>query len=150
MCCSQCGSHLADEALFCSQCGRKNAPVTTDAHNSSVHDTPQDSVLIEGLCNRVKNAMYVENGRAALTNTRFIYYKHNVAKTLAIGFLVNLTKGEIDIELPISEIDHIEDGRQGVSKTILLFTKAGEKYNFYFTKREEWKAAFEHVMRKNI
>jgi len=101
---------------------------------------------MEGLCNRVKSKLFVQNGKGMLTNKRFVYFKHGFGKIMVMGALVNLTQGDIDFEIPISDIDHLEDGRQGVSKTIKVFTKAGEMYHFYFTKREHWIIAFQNVL----
>jgi hypothetical protein len=94
---------------------------------------------MQGLCNRVKSKLYVQNGKAMLTNKRFIYLKHSFAKILLMGALVNLTSGDIDFDISLSDILNIEDGRQGFSKPIIINMKDGSKYNFYFTNREEWK-----------
>lgn len=65
---------------------------------------------------------------------------------MVIGALVNLTKGSYDFDIPITDILSIEDGRQGISKTIVINTKNGEKYNFYVTKREEWKICIQSTI----
>ena len=103
---------------------------------------------MSGLCNRVKNAFFVQNGSALLTNKRFIYMKHSLPKTFVLGAFVNLTKGDFEFDIPISQILSIEDGKQGISKTIMINTVDGLKYNFYFTKREEWKIAFGNLLKK--
>ena len=132
MYCSNCGAQVSDNASFCQQCGTKLSgfPCQTDA---------TEKIIMKGLCNRVKSAIMVQNGNAILTNRRFIYMKHAIAKTMIVGAFVNLTKGSYDFEIPLQDIAKIEDGRQGISKTIIIYTKSGEKYNFYFSKREEWK-----------
>lgn len=150
MYCSSCGFQLSDGSAFCSSCGKSIAQNMPDTHNQAEEDGRQEVVLIESVCNRVKNAMNVQNGKAALTNERFIYFKHNAAKVMALGLLVNLTRGDIDIEIPLSDIDRLEDGRQGVSKTIHIYTKSGEHYHFYFTKREEWRAALEQAIQQRL
>lgn len=131
MYCSNCGAELASNSLFCSKCGSKiSDPVE--------HKEPE-TILMKGLCNRVKSALFVQNGSAILTNKRFIYLKHSLAKTMAVGAFINLTKGSYDFDIPLTDISSIEDGRQGISQTIIINTRNGEKYNFYVTKREEWK-----------
>ncbi len=81
-----------------------------------------------------------------LTNKRFIYSKHSLAKIAAIGVLVNLTKGSFDFDIPISEISGLRDGRQGVSKTIIITTKSGDEFNFYFSDRERWIIEFNNLI----
>lgn len=145
MFCIKCGTKLPDGTIFCSNCGTR---VQSEVQSSEVQKSESnlnqpEKVLMQGLCNRVKSKIHVQNGKAMLTNHRFIYLKHSFAKILAIGVFVNLTSGNIDFDIPLSDIESIEDGRQGISKTIKINTKSGEKYNFYFTKREEWKIAIQ-------
>lgn len=106
----------------------------------------QEKIIMQGICNRVKNPLFVQNGKAMLTDKRFIYLKHGVLKTLAIGALVNITSGEVDFEIPISEISSVEHGKQGLSKTIIINTRQGEKYSFVFAKRMEWEIAFGNIL----
>lgn len=131
MYCSNCGAELPNDSIFCSKCGYKI--------NGRVIQQEPETILMKGLCNRVKSPLSVQNGNAILTNQRFIYLKHSLAKTLAVGALINLTKGSYDFDIPLCEISNIEDGRQGISKTIIINTKNGTRYNFYVTNREEWK-----------
>ena len=147
MFCSSCGKQLPDESAFCSACGANLKAVT---QNDRSDDEAEEKIIMQGVCNRVKSAMNVQNGKAMLTNQRFIYLKHNVVATLAIGALVNLASGTYEFDIPLSDIESIEDGRQGVSKTIIINTKSGERYNFYFHKREEWKIAIQNAVRKGV
>lgn len=93
---------------------------------------------MEGLCNQCVG-LFVKNGRAILTNHRFIYLKHSAAKIAAVGILSNLTKGSFEFDIPLQDIAGVEDSRHGISKTITIVTKTGDRYEFYVTKREEWK-----------
>jgi hypothetical protein len=145
MYCSNCGKSILDESKFCNECGHKTD--IGDTKNTSISKSSPETVIMQGLCNRVKSAIYVQNGKAILTSHRFIYLKHSFIKILAIGAFVNFTSGDIDFDIPISNISHIDNGRQGISKTIRIHTKTGETYNFYFTKRVEWEIAFNNAIR---
>lgn len=138
MYCSNCGAELASDSFFCNKCGSKIG-------DSLDHIKPE-TILMKGICNRVKSALFVENGNAMLTNKRFIYLKHSLAKTMVIGAFVNFTKGSYDFDIPLADISSIEDGRQGISKTIIINIKNGEKYNFYVTNREEWKICIQSAI----
>lgn len=131
MYCSNCGSELSSDFLFCNKCGAKI--------DKEVNSNEPKIIIMKGLCNRVKSPLFVQNGNAILTNHRFIYLKHSMAKAIAIGALINFTKGSYDFDIPLSNISNIEDGRQGISKTIIFNTKDGKRYNFYVTNHEEWK-----------
>lgn len=107
----------------------------------------RETIVVQGLCNRVKSAMHVQNGNAILTTCRFIYLKHSLMKTLTIGSLINLTAGDIDFDIRLSDISHIDNGQQGIGKTIRIHTKNGEIYNFYFAKRIEWEIALNNAIK---
>lgn len=147
MFCSNCGCELADNSKFCSNCG---ANLSESTHESNNPNDDQEIIIMKGLCNRVKNPLFVQNGNAILTNKRFIYLKHSLAKTLAIGTFINLTKGSYDFDIPLADVSSIEDGRQGISKTIIINTKDGQKYNFYVTNHEEWKIHLQNAIKKFI
>lgn len=134
--CPECGKEISDKATNCPNCGY---PINNVTDN-------QEKIIMSGLCNRVKSTLFVQNGSALLTNKRFIYMKHSLPKTFVLGAFVNLTKGDFEFDIPINQISSIEDGRQGISKTLIINTMDGIKYNFYFTKREEWKIAFGNLL----
>ena len=144
MFCSNCGAELNENSNFCSNCGQ---PIVSNNKATST-SSDEEIAIKEGLCNRVKSKLFVQNGHGLLTNKRFIYSKHSVLKTVAIGLLVNLTKGSYDFDIPISDIKEIKDGRQGISKTIIICTKSGEEYNFYFKDREKWLFEFKNIINK--
>lgn len=107
----------------------------------------EEKVLIDGLANRIKGAMNVQNGHGTLTNARFIYSKHGLGKILAMGALVNLTKGAYEFEIPILDIQSVSRGKHGLSSSILVLeTRSGEVYRFAVTKYEEWEIAFRRAM----
>jgi len=144
MFCKECGIELPDNSKFCPNCGTS---ISDAIATSKEADNEQEIIVMKGLCNRVKNPLLVQNGNAILTNKRFIYLKHSLAKTMAIGVFINLTKGSYDFDIPLDNIASIEDGRQGISKTIIINTKDGQKYNFYVTNREEWKIHLQNALK---
>ena len=144
MYCSNCGKQLDDTANFCSGCGSKVGSMTEPAQ----HEADKEIVIKEGLCNRVKSKLFVENGHGLLTNKRFIYSKHSLAKIAVMGVLVNATKGSFDFEIAIEDISGIKEGRQGISKTIIICTKSGEEFNFYFTDKLKWEIEFQNLIKK--
>ncbi|MCI8372330.1 MAG: zinc ribbon domain-containing protein [Lachnospiraceae bacterium] len=142
MFCKECGTKLDEQAKFCSECG---TPIVKAA--AGFQESQQSEiVLMKGLCNRVRNPLYVENGSAILTNKRFIYLKHSLPKLMLMGVLVNLTEGDYEFGIPLDEITFIGDGRQGISKTIIIRTKDEKRYNFYVTNREEWKIKLQNAV----
>lgn len=143
MYCSKCGKLLEDTAVFCSGCGNKVG--------SSVQPTQEEDkeiVIKEGICNRIKSKMFVENGHGLLTNKRFIYSKHSLAKIAVMGVLVNATKGTFDFEINVKDIARIKEGRQGISKTIIICTRSGEEFNFYFNDKLKWEIEFNNLIEK--
>lgn len=62
--------------------------------------------------------------------------------------MVNLTKGDYDFEILISDIKEIKEGRQGISKTIIICTYCGDEYNFYFTDRMKWIIELNNLINK--
>ena len=105
----------------------------------------EEKIIIQGTCNRIKGA-FVENGHAMLTNQRFIYSKHSLAKIAAMGVLVNLTQGSYEFDIPISEIKDVQEKKRLFSKTISVTTISGEDYQFSFTKLVEWQIAFSNAL----
>ena len=87
--CTNCGEELLLDAKFCAKCG---TPVNSNSRASDTSSLEQEKVIKEGVCNRVKSKLFVENGHGLLTDKRFIYNKHGFGKLLAIGVFVNLTK----------------------------------------------------------
>lgn len=147
MFCSNCGVELESTAKFCPNCGHPVSATASHADSNFSSDAEKEIVIKEGLCNRVKSKLFVENGHGLLTSRRFIYSRHSFAKIFVMGALVNLTKGSYDFEIPIEDISEIADGRQGISKTIIIRTKSGGEYNFYFTDRQKWLIEFENLIR---
>ena len=107
----------------------------------------QEKIVMEGLCNHIKGTFNVQNGRGILTNQRFIYSRHKLSKIIAIGALVNLTQGDYEFEIPISDIKGISRGKQGLSSNVLVIeTKSGDSYKFAVAKYIEWEIAFNNCI----
>lgn len=138
--CPECNKEVSDRASQCPNCGY---PINDQ--NVVVQD---EIILMQGVCNRIKSKFFVQNGNALLTNKRFIYSKHSLAKIATIGVLSNLTRGSYEFEIPINDIVSIEDSRHGVSKTLTVNVKNEEPYKFYFSKLEEWKIHFNNLIMK--
>ena len=90
-----------------------------------------EKLIIQGICNHIKGAL-VENGHGMLTNQRFIYSKHSLAKIAAMGVLVNLTQGSYEFEIPLSNISSVHEKKRLFSKVVQITTLSGEEYTFYF------------------
>lgn len=105
----------------------------------------EEKIIIQGTCNRIKGA-FVENGHAMLTNQRFIYSKHSLAKIAAMGVLVNLTQGSYEFDIPVSEIKEVQEKKRLFSKVLSVTTISGEEYQFAFTKLVEWQIAFSNAI----
>lgn len=107
----------------------------------------QEKIVMEGLANRVKGTFNVQNGRGILTDQRFIYSRHKLSKIIAIGALANLTQGDYEFEIPVSEIASFSRGKHGFSSNVLVVeTKEGASYKFAVTKYIEWEIAFNNVL----
>lgn len=108
----------------------------------------EEKILIQGLCNRI-NGAFVENGHGMLTNKRFIYSKHSLAKIAAMGVLVNLTKGDFDFDIEVSDIVEVSERKRVFQRILVITTSRGEKYEFYFSKIEEWKIHFNNLLNQS-
>ena len=140
--CPECGREISDRAAACPGCG---CPISSTTGTADREANKPETILMEGLCNQCVG-MRVKNGSAILTNHRFVYLKHSIAKLAAMGVLANLTKGSYEYEIPLGDISRVEDSRHGISKTITIITTTGESYEFYMTKREEWKIKIESAI----
>jgi len=105
----------------------------------------EEKIIIQGTCNRIKGAM-VQNGHGTLTNQRFIYSKHGLAKIALMGLLVNLTQGDYEFDIPVSDIVSVTEKKRLFDKTLVITTNSGTEYQFYFTKRMEWQIALSNAI----
>ena len=124
------------KAVSCPNCG---CPISKPTSATS----GAEMVLYEGLANKINNFFWVENGRGAVTNQRFIYYRHSVGKVLALGLLANLTEGSVSLSIPLDSIISVTKGRKGLNSVLVIETTAGEVYKFAVFKYHEWERAFD-------
>lgn len=141
MFCKKCGEKLAAGDSFCKSCGTI-AGSKFQKISSPLYRT--EKVIKEGQCNRVKKRKKDQQGKALLTTHQFVYFKLGIFRTFAMIFMGNLITQ--DIYIPLTDIQSIKNGCSGSVKTIVIYTKSGEKYDFYFTKRDEWKTAIQNAV----
>lgn len=107
----------------------------------------EERVLIEGVANSIKSKFFVENGHGILTNKRFIYCKHSLAKIFAMGLLINLTKGDYEYDIPIENIAKYEIINKGIRGNILcIYSRDGDIHKYGILKALDWKIAFDNVL----
>jgi hypothetical protein len=106
----------------------------------------EEKIIMEGLANHIKSRFNVQNGRGILTNKRFIYCKHGVAQTLVLGMWVNLTKGDYDHEIPLTDIKNAEIRKNGLGHKLTITTRDNEIYQYGISKALDWEIAFNNVL----
>lgn len=106
----------------------------------------EEKVLVEGVANPIVKFGIVKNGRGILTNKRFIFCKHGLAKVLAIGMLINLTKGEYEYDIPLSDIKSIETGKYKLGHALTITTNDGKVYKYGILKEADWKIAIANAL----
>jgi hypothetical protein len=101
-----------------------------------------ERILMEGICNPLsKRGFATKNGRGILTNKRFIFCKHSIAKVLAIGALVNLTEGEYEYDILAENVVSAETKRHMLGKALFITTRDGVTRGYGITKSEHWNIA---------
>lgn len=118
-------------------------------------DSGQERTIRTGNCNWVKSSMVIQNGKAILTNQRFVY-TINKFGTLGNALLNSVTGSDKNFQFPLSEIAELSEGKQGIAPTILFRLKNGQQYQCTFTKplgmgydTAEWLAHIRIVMKEN-
>lgn len=102
-----------------------------------------ETVLMEGIANPIRKSGFVGNGRAALTNKRLVFFKHGIAKTLALGMLVNLTAGSFEYDIPISAMKDVSIRSHGLGHALIITCRDHSIYQYGITEPEKWMKAFE-------
>ena len=136
--CPECTKEISDQANACPNCG---LPIQKNESSAS------EIVLKEGLANQILKMLYVQNGRGAVTNKRFIYYKHGIGKILIIGALANFTKGDIEFDIPLEDIVEFRKGRQGLNTVLTIETK-DETFKFVVFGYGEWERALNKALNR--
>ncbi len=107
----------------------------------------EEKILIEGVANPLSKHGFSSNpSRCVLTNKRFIYCKHSIAKVLAIGVWVNLTKGHYDYEIPLADIKSAKVDKFRLSHKLTITTNDGKIYQYLISKALDWEMAFGNAL----
>ena len=102
-----------------------------------------ETVLMEGMANPIRKSGFVGNGRAALTDRRFVFFKHGIAKVLVLGALVNLTSGSFEYDIPVSAMKDVSIRRYGLGYALIITCRDHSIYRYGITEPEKWMKAFE-------
>ena len=108
----------------------------------------EEKILVEGVANPLsKHGFALKNGHGILTNKRFIFCKHSLAKTLTIGILINLTKGDYEYDIPVDEIERAEIINKGIRGNVLcIYSNNGDIHKYAILKALDWKIAFSNAL----
>lgn len=104
-----------------------------------------EQVLMEGIANPVAG-LVVKNGHGVLTTERFIYSKHSMAKIIAMGALVNATKGTYEYDIPLDEIATVTADRFRLGHALTITKKDGAVLKYGIAKPKEWQSAFDKAL----
>lgn len=118
-------------------------------------DDGQEYTVKTGNCNWAKSPMVIQNGKAVLTNKRFIYTMGKLG-TLGNVLLNTVIGSDKSFEFYLSDIAQLREAKQGFAPTILFTLKNGQQYNCTFTKTmgmgyetAEWLTQIRLVMQAN-
>lgn len=109
------------------------------------NDSAEEVIIKKGMCNWIKNPMVVQNGKAVLTNKRFIYKKGKIGQ-LGSSIFNSVVGISSDFEIVLSDIVGIREGKQGFAKTLVFVTKSGQEYNCFLYDRENWLMEFNKLL----
>lgn len=130
--CSTCGKKLGSDALFCSFCGAKANAATAKTPPDTAPTTKEEIMLAQSPCQFGKGKGIIAlHGRVVITNSRILYFQHNIAAMLVIGYAVHFGKGKFHTEIPLSNIARVECGRHMGNDVIRVITAEGELYRIY-------------------
>lgn len=108
-----------------------------------------EQILMEGIANPVAGFV-IKNGHGVLTTERFIYSKHSMAKIIAMGALVNATKGTYEYEIPLVEIATATADRFRLGHALTITKKDGTVLKYGIAKPKEWQSAFDKALTNAI
>lgn len=109
----------------------------------------EEKILMEGITNQVAG-LVVKNGHGVLTTKRFIYSKHSMAKIMAMGVLVNATKGTYEYDIPLADIAAASADRFRLGHALTITKKDGTVIKYGIVKPKEWQAAFDKALAGNV
>lgn len=109
----------------------------------------QEKVLMEGVANPLsKRGLATKNGHAVLTTVRFIFSKHSLAKVIAMGILVNATKGSYEYDIPLEQIAKAEVGKHLLGQALTITLKDGTVFKYGILKPLDWKIAWNNALQQ--
>lgn len=109
----------------------------------------EEKILMEGVCNPLsKRGFATKNGKGILTNKRFIFCKHSLAKVLTIGAFVNLTEGDYEYDIPVENIEKAEARRHMLGHALFITTKDGKEHGYGIAKPQHWNIALGNILGK--
>lgn len=109
----------------------------------------EEKVLMEGITNQVAG-LVIKNGHGVLTTERFIYSKHSMAKIIAMGVLVNATKGSYEYDIPLADIATATADRFRLGHALTITKKDGTVIKYGIAKPKEWQAAFDKALAGDV
>lgn len=130
--CSVCGKKIENNVLFCSFCGARVSATTAQPPPDAALPTDEEIMLAQSPCQFGKGKGIIAlHGRVVITNRRILYFQHNIAAMLAIGYAVHFSKGEFHTEIPLAAVSMAALGRHMGNDVIRITTAAGELYRIY-------------------
>lgn len=135
MFCSNCGTKLEDGVKFCSGCGTPiggAAPITPSAQKQVERpNNVNEEILAKNKVGMSKNNSFTgSTGTGMVTNKRVVFKKISLAKILVLGPWALLTEGNLDLDLPYSEIQDVRIGKIKFTKAVIITAKDGNEYAF--------------------
>ena len=76
------------------------------------------------------NSFTGSTGTGMVTNKRVVFKKISLAKILVLGPWALLTEGNLDLDLPYSEIQDVRIGKIKFTKAVIITAKDGNEYAF--------------------
>lgn len=135
MFCSNCGTKLEDGVKFCSGCGTPiggvNSPSPSAPQHMETSQNNNEEILAKNKVGMSKNnSLTGSAGTGMVTNKRVVFKKISMAKLLVLGPWALLTEGNLDLDLPYSEIKDVRIGKIKFTKAVIITAKDGNEYAF--------------------
>ena len=90
-----------------------------------------EEILAKNKVGMSKNNSFTgSTGTGMVTNKRVVFKKISLAKILVLGPWALLTEGNLDLDLPYSEIQDVRIGKIKFTKAVIITAKDGNEYAF--------------------